>query len=196
MTVPRLDGYYRFAPKHRVDFSWYKVERGGTIYSQRSLDFGNVNFPQGSAIESQLNTETTKIAYTYSFYRAPEIETAISAGLHVTKVDASLVAAGLGIAETSSVTAPLPVVGIRLDYALTEKWWVRTKYELFFLDSVDEFKGALSDFSVAIEHRTFRHLGFGLGLDRNSLDVEVSDPDNRGAVKTVLSGLMLYVVVR
>jgi hypothetical protein len=196
MTVPRIDGYYRFAPKHRVDFSWYKIDRNGTVLSQRDIDFGNVRFPVGSAIESQLNTETTKVTYTYSFYRSPEIETALSAGLHVTKMSASLTAAGLGIAESNSATAPLPVVGFRLDYAFTPKWWMRSKYELFFLDSVQSYTGALSDFTVSIEHLTFTHLGFGLGLNRSSLDLEVDDGSKKGSFSSVLNGLMLYAVIR
>jgi hypothetical protein len=196
MTVPRIDGYYRFAPKHRVDFSWYKVDRNGTVYSQRSIDFGNISFPAGSAIESTLNTATTKVAYTYSFYRAPEIETAVSVGLHVTGVETSLTAAGLGLAGSNSITAPLPVIGFRLDYAFTPKWWMRTKYELFFLDSVDKYKGSLSDFTLAVEHRTFQHVGFGFGLDRNSIDVEVTDTSKQGAFSSVLSGFMLYVTLR
>ena len=196
MTVPRIDGYYRFAPKHRVDFSWYKIDRGGTIFSQRDIDFGNVFFPTGTSLESRLDTETTKLSYTYSFYRTPEIETSISAGLHVTSTEASLQGSGGALAESNSVTAPLPVFGFRLDYSFAPKWWLRTKYELFFLDSVDAYQGALSDFTFALEHRTFQHVGFGFGLNRSSLDIEVDEDNRRGAFSSVLNGLMLYVVVR
>jgi hypothetical protein len=195
MTVPRIDGYYRFAPKHRVDLSWYKIERGGQIVTQRGIDFGDASFPAGTPITSAFDTETTKLTYTYSFYRRPEIETALSVGLHVTKLDMSI-QSPLGISESETVTAPLPVFGFRLDYAITPKWWVRTKYELFFLDSADEIEGAYSDFTLGVEHRTFQHVGFGLGLNRNALDIDVSSDNKRGAVNSVLSGFMLYVFVR
>lgn len=196
MTVPRIDGYYRFAPKHRMDFSWYKIDRGGTIFSQRDIDFGNVFYPTGTSLESRLDTETTKLSYTYSFYRTPEIETSISAGLHVTSIEASLQGSGGLLAESNSVTAPLPVFGFRLDYSFAPKWWLRTKYELFFLDSVDAYQGALSDFTFAVEHRTFQHVGFGFGLNRSSLDIEVDEDGKGSAFSSVLNGLMLYVVVR
>jgi hypothetical protein len=193
MTVPRIDGYYRFAPKHRVDFSWYKIERGGTIVTQRGIDFGNVSFPVGTPIDSQLNTETTKISYTYSFYRTPEIETSLSAGLHVTQMEASLTPRPRNRRRPGfPLRFPDPVPRL----CLTPKWWMRGKYELFFMDSVQAYTGALSDFTIAIEHRTFQHVGFGFGLNRSSLDLEVEDPDKRGAFSSVLSGLMLYVTVR
>jgi hypothetical protein len=197
MTVPRIDGYYRFAPKHRVDFSWYKIERGGSVTTQRDINFGGTFYPAGTAaLTSQFDTSTTKLSYTYSFYRTDEIETSVSAGLHVTKVDVSLQTASGSLAQSSSATAPLPVFGFRLDYALTPKWWMRGKYELFFLDSVDSFRGALNDFTLAIEHRTFQHIGFGFGLNRSSLDVEVEQTNYRGALSTVLNGVMVYAVVR
>jgi hypothetical protein len=196
MTVPRFDGYYRFAPKHRVDFSWYKVERSGTVTTQRDIDFGNISYPAGTtALTSRLDNETIKALYTYSFYRAPQIETALSLGLHVTKVEASLQTPG-GLAEATSVTAPLPVFGFRLDYSFAPKWWVRSKYELFFLDNVDAYSGALTDFTIGVEHQTFQHVGFGFGMNRSSLDLEVEEDNKQGAFRSVLNGLMLYVIVR
>jgi hypothetical protein len=195
MTVPRIDGYFRFAPKHRIDFSYYRIDRGGQIVTQRGIDFGDVSFPAGTSISSDLLTETTKITYTYSFYRAPEIEASLSAGAHVTRISAKLESPGLGISEAESVTAPLPVFGFRLDYAMTPKWWWRSKYELFFLDSVDGFQGAYSDFILAIEHKTFEHVGFGFGINRNSLSVDVSKANMSGAFSSVLNGFMLYAVV-
>jgi hypothetical protein len=196
MTVPRIDGYYRFAPKHRMDFSWYRIDRGGQVVTQRSLDFGDVNFPAGTPIDSELNTETIKAAYTYSFYRTPQIETALSVGLHVTRMELSLQSAGLGVAEATSTTAPLPVFGFRLDYSFAPNWLVRTKYELFFLDNFDTYQGALNDFTIALEHHTFKHVGFGFGLNRSSLDLEINDGSKQGSVSSVLSGLMLYVTLR
>ncbi len=196
LVAPRIDGYYRFAQKHRVDFSYYSIDRDGQVVTQRDLNYGDVNFPAGSSINSSFSTGVTKLAYTYSFYRTPEIETGLTLGLHVTQLKATLEAAGLGLAEAASTTAPLPVFGFRLDYALSPKWWVRGKYELFFLDKVDEYRGSLNDFSIAIEHQTFKHVGFGFGYNRNSLDIEVNKNNTHGAFNSLTSGFMFYVVLR
>jgi len=196
MTVPRIDGYYRFNAHNRIDFSWYNINRDGTITTQRDIDFGNVHYPAGTAINSTLDTQTIKAAYTYSFYRAREIETSLSLGVYVTDVKATLQSTGLGVSEAQSTTAPLPVFGFRIDYALTPKLWVRSKYELFFLDRLDTVQGALSDFTLQIEHHTFKHIGFGLGLDRNSTDFNVYKDPKSIEFSSVLTGFMLYVVVR
>jgi hypothetical protein len=195
-TVPRIDGYYRFSAKHRVDFSWYSIDRSGLITTQRDIDFGNINFPAGTTIDSRLETKVFKVAYTYSFYRTADIETALTFGLHITNIKASLQSAGLGISEAESTTAPLPVFGYRIDYSLSPKWWVRSKYELFFLDRLKEVQGSLSDFTVAIEHRTFKHFGFGFGLDRTSANFDVSHNRKSLSLDSVLTGFMLYGVYR
>ena len=196
MTVPRVDGFYRFAPKHRVDYSWFYIDRTGEVATQRDIDFGDTSFPAGTTIDSRLATSTTKVTYTYSFYRAPNIETSVSAGLHVTKIKTKLQSDTLGIRQSESRTAPLPVIGFRLDYSFASKWWVRGKSELFFLNSIDKYQGTYSDFTLTVEHKTFRHVGFGGGLEFSSFDLDVTGDQERGSLSSALSGLMLYVVVR
>jgi hypothetical protein len=194
--APRVDGFYRFTPTQRMDYSWYRVNRSGEAVTQRDLEFGNVSFPAGSTINSKFSTNTAKLAYTYSFFRAPVIETGFSLGLHVTQLEASLAATGLGLSESTTTTAPLPVFGFRLDYSPAPRWWVRGRYELFFLDKMDVYRGSLNDFSLAIEHQTFRHVGFSFGLNRNNLDLEVNKDTQRGKFNTLTSGFVFSVVVR
>ena len=72
----------------------------------------------------------------------------------------------------------------------------RTVFDLFFLDNSNQYSGSLTDFTLAIEHSTFRHVGFGGGIERTSFDASVSGINKEGACSSVLSGIMLYVVVR
>ena len=194
MTIPRFDGFYRFAPNHRMDFSWYNVKRTGDIVTKRDFYFGGTFYPAGSVISSLFGSETLKLAYTYSFYRAPEIETGLSAGFHVTKFRSSLQTNDGSISASESATAPLPVVGFRLDYHLSPKWLVRSKYELFFIDRFDQFQGSLNDVTIAIEHNTFEHIGFGFGLNRSAITGKIYDGDTAGSFDSTLNGFMLYLV--
>jgi hypothetical protein len=61
---------------------------------------------------------------------------------------------------------------------------------------VDEYRGSLNDFSLVLEHKTFKHVGFGFGYNRNSLDIEVNKDTQRAGFNSLTSGFMLYVVVR
>ena len=196
MTVPRIDGYYRFAPKHRVDFSWGKIERNGTIATQRDIDFGNVLYPIGTSLTSQLDTETAKLAYTYSFYRNNEIETSISAGLHVTQIEN--VAAGQRARGRREQLGDCAPAGIRLPF--------RRRDHAEMVDA-RQVRVVLSRQRRPVQRRPerlhHRHRASHLPARGLRLRPEPLQPgrgsggsDKRGAFSSVLSGFMLYAVLR
>ena len=82
-----MRGYYRFTPYHRLDFSWYNMELSGHKKILDDIDFGDITIPAGFVVDSILNIETFKAAYNYSFFRAKEIEVALTVGLHTMKIN-------------------------------------------------------------------------------------------------------------
>lgn len=196
MTVPRVDGYYRFAPKHRLDYSWFRIDREGSKTLDRDFSIGDEDYLVGTTVNSEFTTETIKAVYSYSFYRAPEIEVALSAGFHVTMIDFEIESTNSAQRTAESVTAPLPVIGFRLAYSPSPKWWVKSNYELFFLDQVEDAQGSMSDFTLTLEYEATRHLGIGGGLNRSGLQAEYSGSDFTGRTDSVLNGFLLYLVLR
>lgn len=195
-VIPRIDGYYRFTPKHRLDFSWYAMRRDAAAVSERDIEIGEATFTIGTDIDSFLDTDTYKLAYTYSFYRAPQIETGLILGLHMTDIEFGIVERNTVSEARAAAFAPLPVFGFRLDYSPWKRWTVTTKYELFFLDTVRDYRGALSDFVLGVEHQTFKHVGFGLYYDRFSTDIDVTGDPFRGGFESTLSGIGFSVLTR
>lgn len=195
LTVPRIDGYYRFTPRSRVDFSWFDISRKGEIRLPKDIDFGDVHIPAGYGIRSEFNTTTVKASYTYAFYRAPEIEVALSAGLHISRNSMKIETTTGDTSETAGVTAPLPVFGFLLDYNLTPKWQVTSKYEMFFLDDVNKYSGSLTYFSLALEHHTFEHVKFGFGFNRVELNISAETSDFSGQIWSLLNGYQLYTAL-
>lgn len=196
VTVPRIDGYYRFTPKSRVDFSWFDISLDGGIELTRDIDFGDIHFPAGEIIRSEFDISTVKSSYTYTFYRAQEIEVALSAGLHITRNSMKIQNTTNGTSESASVTVPLPVVGFLLDYNLMPKWQVTSKSELFFLDNVDKnYSGSLSYFTFALEHHTFKHVKFGLGFNRVETNLSAETSDFNGQVRSLLNGYQFYTAL-
>jgi len=196
MTVPRLDGFYRFSPKHRMDFSWFKLDRTGSKVLSRTLDIGDQTFTAGTTVNSEYLTETVKAAYTYSFYRAPEIETSLSIGAHITRLKFAIESSTSGQRESAAVTVPLPVIGFRLAYQMAPKWWVKTNYELFFFDQIEGIEGAMSDFTLGVEYLATKHIGVGFGLNRNSSYLEGYEDSWSGRTDSVLNGYLLYLTLR
>lgn len=189
--VSRLDGYYRFNPRHRIEFSYYKIDRSGTATLLKEIEFGDDTYGIGTQVHTIYNTEIFKLAYSYSFIHVKQFEFAFGAGLHVMKMEIGLDAPGIGEEEKVDGTAPLPVFSFGGRYNLTPKLSVHGKTEHFLINA-DKYKGVFSDFLLTLEHQTLKNLGFGMGYNRVSFDLEADDGDLRGEVKFNYTGWLIY----
>ena len=196
-TVPRIDGYYRFGKKSRVDFSYWKIDRETTHVIQEEISIGDIDPPIqiDETVFTRFDTETLKGSYGFSFYNVPKAELGLSAGLHITNVDLEVtdLTGGAG-SEQADAPVPLPVLGFYLRYNISPRWRFLAHSEWFFL-KYDDYEGSLTDVRFNVEHQTFKHAGFGFGFNRIAFDLEADnkDDDLRGTVKNVNDGLQAYV---
>jgi len=75
--------------------------------------------------------------------------------------------------QTSSSTemlAPLPVIGLRSDFLITNKIYYRQSIELLYL-SFEGFTGSVLDLDLSLEYRPLKHFGFGLGINSTKLEI-------------------------
>ena len=68
------------------------------------------------------------------------------------------------------------MVGGRLDYRVGKKLEVRSTFEWFFINYSD-YEGVLADIQAMLNHRTFKHVGFGVGLNIQTANVEYTTDD-------------------
>ena len=171
-NVVRVDGYYRFNPKHRLDAAYYRIQRQGSRRLDVNIQWGDQNFAINDVVNSELDTGILKLAYTYSFYHNDDVELGMSFGLHTSILRASLSSSG-GQSQAEGVTAPLPVIGFLMDYHITPRWTTKLSAEYFFFNAFG-VTGLLTDTLLATEYRLNRHLGVGLGLNHyaNGLEIE------------------------
>lgn len=196
-TEGRIDGYYRFNKRHRVDWTWFRIDRTGTQTIDFNIDLPDVDFPPGTTVSTTFDSEIIKLAYTFSFVNSEQVEAGIGAGLHIAKIDIKLQdVSSLGVQEESDFTAPLPVGRFVFNYNITPRWrWINA-LDFFFLDSRG-YRGYLTDFRSAVEHHTFKNVGFGLGLNRFSLNLETEDANAEEIAEANITydGVLVYVKV-
>ena len=192
-TVPRIDAYYRFNERHRIDFTSFAIDRKGSrvLALDPPIEIDGESF-NGGAIDSDIKYTLYKVGYAYSFYHSPKVELSLSAGLNITTYDLSFSDDTGNKSETAGVTAPLPMFGLRMGYAITPKWYAYYIAESFFIDIDDTFKGALVSFELSTEYRLFKHFALGAGLARFSSNVEVASDDWNGSVSDSYSGYRVF----
>jgi hypothetical protein len=206
-TVFRLDSFWRFTEnrRHRLDASWFYFHRSAsrvlvddiTIEDPRDPDAPPIVIPAETAISSFLDWDIYKVNYSYSFLQDDRVDVAGQVGLFIMPVELGLSTSGLFEERAGvDITAPLPTLGARMDFAITPKWIFRTSTEYFYL-KYDTFKGFLMRSTAAIEYNPWEHWGFGVGIDGFRTNVKSKEEDwpgidLRGEVEMNYLGLQFY----
>jgi len=190
-SVFRLDGYFKFNERHRIDFSVFDLSREATRQIDTEITWDGIVFPINTIVDSEIDFNIYKIAYTWSFLRREKGYLGFTGGLYVADLGAYLSAENIVDGAGGGVTAPLPVIGLRGEYRFTDKWIFRASGELFGLE-YEAFDGSLVDLYAGIDYRMFEHVAIGLGLNSVKLDVDISDSDLAGSLDWQYEGVLLF----
>ena len=204
-NVFRIDGSWRFTDnrRHRFDLAWFSFHRDGSKtvgrdFTIKDQDGNPIDILAGTQVTSKFNLDIYRLRYSYSFFQDDRMDLAFSIGTYVMPIEIGLNATGLvNVDETERFTAPLPTLGLRMDFAITPKWFIRSGFEVFYLE-IKEFTGTIYESNVAIEYIPWKHLGFGLAANVFDLDIEADGEDYpgidfKGELNFRYTGLLLYV---
>jgi len=168
----RVDGYWRFSRKHRLDFSTFFFRREATRILDREIMFGDATYEIGGELHTQLDTTWLKLAYRYSFVRNARVDAGFSAGLSTYAESFELegqgsVSGGPGgqfVTESEDVVAPIPVLGLHAEVLLGANVYFKGSADYFGI-SISDIKGSLLDLRGDVLWYPFRHFGFGAGYN-------------------------------
>jgi hypothetical protein len=97
--------------------------------------------------------------------------------------------------QVTKFVAPLPLLGLRSDFLISKKFYLHQTAELLYLNFTN-FKGSLLDLAIMLEHKTFKNVGFGFGINSNRVNVTLKDPESKfnffGDIRMDYTGLLLY----
>jgi hypothetical protein len=200
MSVFRADTMYRFgrSGRHQVDFTYYDFRRDATKKLDTDIEWGDHTYPIGTTVNSFLNIRVFKGSYSYAFFQDDRFRISGSFGLYVMPIDTGIIADGIG-AEEEDIIAPLPVFGIKGDFALTPKLFLKHGFEVFYLE-YENFKGSIVGANIDLEYHVWKNVGFGIGVETFRLEIEAEGEDYPeidfiGELKYNYLGLLLYTKV-
>jgi hypothetical protein len=198
----RIDALWRFTDnrRHRLDFSWFDLNRDATKVLGRPVEIGGSVFPIGATVKSELDMKIFKASYSYSFFQDDRFDLAASFGLFVVPIEYEIDAQGFSERyEADTLTAPLPVIGLRGDFAITPKLFLKMNLDAFYLE-FDRYEGSILDVRLALEYNLFKNVGFGLGFEHLEVDAEAENSDLpmvdfNGNIMFDYSGIQLYTKI-
>src|SRR5688572_3950629 len=171
MSVARIGGYYWFTPRHRFDASYFELTRSVTNPVQETIDFGNRTFTIDTVVETESDLQVLKADYTFAALTRDRGFLGITGGLYVSRTTLSLSVASLSESESSDITAPLPVFGLRGDYAITDRFTLRGAAQWFGIETKDA-DGTLRDFYIGADYGFGRRMAIGLAYNEVGMSIE------------------------
>jgi hypothetical protein len=196
---------WRFAPRHRIGFTYSRFTLSGARTIDRDLHIGDEVFPVGATLESRLRLELVPIAYSYSVLKREKDELALTAGLHWSRLSFRVQgSASLGTRDFSNdaiadADVPLPLFGLRYDHNFSERWSAGASGGIFALKFAKDalhFSGSLASVRLQGEYRMSSHFALGAALDAFKVKVDTSQNDWHGGFEYGYWGPQVYLTAR
>lgn len=205
-SIWRLDGYWRFAKKHRFGFGYYQLNRDGSAGISDQIEIGDIIIPVDARVASELNLGFYTIEYMYSFYQGEKWEIAGGLGAYWVDLEFSIGASldingnpigGGPVYESTDFSAPLPFLALSFEYYITPKWLATLQGGYFQLE-VGDFDGKLGTFGAKLEYQFTKTFGLGTGYSAFLIDAKLKDDGNnlRTNIEYSYHGLQLYGILR
>jgi hypothetical protein len=199
-TDLRLDGYVRFNPRHALEFGWVSMDRNSFETIEDEFEYGDYIFGVGAQVESRFRTDQVHVAYDYSFVNRGRVRAGFTAGLSAFYIGLGLTGEGNietpdgpvqgEIVEAEDLRAPVPLLGLHLDYAIRRRLFLRTSVE--YLDvSPSDWGASVREIKLTVDYFVSRHVAFGVGYDAVTMRYD-EDDDPRFEVRYDYSGALVY----
>ncbi len=198
--VFRLETLYKFNAKHAVEFSYYKIHNSSQKVVDKSFEYNGEMIDAGALISTTFNTDIYKLNYLYSAYQTNKINLTFRVGLHITKIASTLEGQFQSNEddqtlqnETVSLTAPLPVFGLGLNYQIIPQLSLNYKMDYFFL-SYEDIRGSMTDTSLSLEYKYNHYIGAGVGFNSTKMNIKAKTEGTDFELRHDVSGLLGYLI--
>jgi hypothetical protein len=196
----RLDALWRISPKHHLRFMYFNDETTRARAIDRDISWGDATYQLGASVEMVSKLSVYELAYEYAFVREPTYEVAASGGVHYMDISLQLSGAatvnGATVAQfsrqTSTLPAPLPVIGLRAGWAVSPQWYLGAQGQLFAI-KVDGYDGTWTDVRLDATWMFSRHFGLGMGYNYFGATINVDRPAFNGSLSFGYSGLQAFL---
>ncbi len=180
--------------KHSATLGYFGIVRNSKKVLEKELDFDGEIFPLGTEITSEFSLAILRTKYDYAFFQDDRVSLGASFGFFIMPI--SLRVKGIGNQEKhTQFTAPLPLLGLRSDFKISNKFYLNQSVEVLYL-AFTNFTGSLLDLNIVLEHRTFDHIAFGAGINSNRLNFTIKNPDSPigffGDISMDYTGMIFY----
>lgn len=179
-TRPVALAYWRFREHHRLNFTYFNLNRSGDSISSVDIRFGEQIFQANLPLQAYFDVEMFNFGYSYSILFDEKKDWSVGFALSFQDLGIGLqgtvVGQPLELSESDGVLAPLPTFTTRFNYALTPELFLDTGAGYFTL-GVDlgdgRLDGTIVNVSAGLRWKPIERLSLSLVYTYFDVDVDV-----------------------
>jgi hypothetical protein len=111
MSTFRADGHFRVRPRHKLEASFFQINRSGSAVLTQPIIINDIIIPISVPTDTELDLTLLKAAYRYSFYQSEQAEVGLGLGVQGIDLQLEVDAVGLPVVDIDAII-PVPVVGL------------------------------------------------------------------------------------
>jgi hypothetical protein len=200
----RFDLNWRLNKRQFLDFGYLQLNRSGSRVLEQDVEWGDFTFLANGKVTAAFDTDFPYVAWRYSFLDLPQIRISGSAGIDYVTLSASLEASGNvedrsgtlvsgDVEEKVSVGAPVPQLGLQLDWALTKRLAILLYVRQIYVNNIEGIDGGIGDIAARLHWWYAKHAGISGGLEKQSIDLKSYESgDTRARFRYEVRGFSFY----
>jgi hypothetical protein len=196
---PYVWAAYRLGERHRIEFSFDDLTRTATRDIRRDITVGDVTYPVGTPIHSELGLQFFSLGWVWSFLQDERMEVGLMVNIDVVRTHVEINIESPPVVNNERWTVPIPLPGLTADFVLVKDLWLRERLDLLYL-SIQNYSGLMVDLNLALEWSFLENLSIGFGGDLMRTEFESTSNSSRlgnfdGKFKLNAAGFLFYLGV-
>jgi len=203
-TRVRADLLWRVTPTHHFRFLYFDDSTSRRRVIDEDIVWGDNTFTAGGEVRSKNSFKIYELAYEYAFIRQPSFELNGTLGVHWMDLSIKLSGDAIitdengnstsvsGSSKTGSVSAPLPVLGVRAGWVVAPNVYLEAQGQ-YFKAKVNGYDGRVTDLRAGVTYMFTPNLGLGVGYNRFTTRVESDKEKFDGRLRFDYSGFQAYL---
>jgi hypothetical protein len=198
----RFDGLWRITARNHVRFSYFDDDTKKTRTIDRDIVWGDYTFLANGAVTAEVKRSVYMLNYEFAFLRGRNYEVVGTAGVHfddlTLKLSGNATVTVNGVQQpasfankSSAIPAPLPVLGVQGDWAVSPHWIVDGTLQALKI-KYQAFNGDWVDFKAGVTYMFSDHFGIGAGFERWETHADVSKASFNGRLNYGYQGGLIY----
>lgn len=196
-VLPRISIAVLLGKRHQFRLGYYQIDREASGRVDEEFQWGDLIFPIDVGYRGRVDVKFLEASYT--LYFVANEKTAVGGMLGLVYLDASasleLEAFGIGVGGEAEYQTdlPLPQIGLTLRQMLPARFVFAANAMYLRVNNISDVSGDTWNANIALEHRTFKNIGFGAAYAYTSLGLESERDDFPGTLDFEISGFHFYL---